>query len=301
MKRRLLFFVIAVFAVSGIAHGQVKPVPAAPPPTLELIANDAPRVQTLRFDSTLMGRKMPVRVIVPARYNERSETGRRYPVVFLLHGLSGHFDNWTQRTKVVEYSERFNRIIVMAEGDDGWYTDSATKPSDKYESYIVKELVPAIEVEFRVLPGRENRAIAGLSMGGYGSIKFGLKYPDMFALVGSFSGALGAASFTEKNAGKNGRTVDVVYGAEGSETRKANDIFELVRSLTPEKKAALPFIYLDCGTEDRLFKSNRDFADLLLEAKVPHEFRELPGTHSWKFWDSQVLEFLRVADRILGS
>jgi len=147
---------------------------------------------------------------------------------------------------------------------------------------------------------REHRMIAGLSMGGYGGLKFGLKYPEMFSLVGSFSGALGAAGWTEKNAGAIAKSMDSVFGAdEASETRKANDVFKMIREITPEKLKSLPFIYQSCGTEDFLIKNNQDFLTLLNDKKVPHEFREHPGIHDWIFWDDQVREFLDVADRRL--
>jgi len=68
--------------------------------------------------------------------------------------------------------------------------------------------------------------------------------------------------------------------------------------MTPEKAKTIPFIYLDCGTEDFLFQNNRDFVSLLVEKKVPHEYRQLPGVHDWKYWDKQVQEFLRLADRM---
>ncbi|MBC7900205.1 MAG: hypothetical protein H7070_09150, partial [Saprospiraceae bacterium] len=156
---------------------------------------------------------------------------------------------------------------------------------------------PEIDKNYRTLADRKNRAIAGLSMGGYGGLKFGLKYPEMFALAGSFSGALGAASFSEKTAGAIGKTIDSIYGPLESDTRKANDIFQMIKDLMPEKVKSLPFLYIDCGTEDFLIQNNRDFMQLLGEKKVPHEFRQLPGGHNWAYWDSQVQEFLRVADR----
>jgi len=256
------------------------------------------KVQILKLNSKLMVREMPYRVILPDGYSTSKEK-KPYSVIYLLHGLSGHFDNWADKTKLAEYSSRHSFILVTPEGNDGWYTDSISVPNDKYESYIVKELIPEIDKNFRTVADRDHRAVAGLSMGGYGSIKFGLKYPEMFSLVGSFSGALGAATFTEKNAGGIGKGIDAIYGPPDSETRKANDIFGIARDLTAEKIKTLPFIYLDCGTEDFLFKNNRDFDSLLIDKKVPHEFRELPGAHNWVFWDSQVLEFLNVADRHL--
>ena len=138
-------------------------------------------------------------------------------------------------------------------------------------------------------------------MGGYGAIKFGLKYPGMFSIVGSFSGALNATSPEAKNIAPTWKelidSLASVYGQEDSQTRKDNDIFRLLSDMSAEKARSLPFIYLDCGTEDTLINPNRAFDAILIEKKVPHEFRELPGKHEWPYWDQEVQEFLRVARR----
>ena len=259
----------------------------------------ADTVQTLQLASKLMGRDLPYRIVLPKDYKTRA--GERYPVIYLLHGLSGHYDNWTDKTKLAEYAAGHNFIIVTPEGGDGWYTDSATVSNDKYESYIIQELIPEIDKKFRTVADRDHRIIAGLSMGGYGAIKLGLKYPELFSLAGSFSGAIGVATVTEQQLGSGNptlkKTIFSVFGNEGSQTRKDNDNFGMVRDLTPEKLKTLPFIYQSCGTEDFLFQYNRDFDALMIEKKVPHEYREHPGIHDWKFWDEQVREFLDVAER----
>jgi S-formylglutathione hydrolase FrmB len=90
-----------------------------------------------------------------------------------------------------------------------------------------------------------------------------------------------------------------VYAAEGSQTRRENDIYKIVREMPAEKIKNLPFIYLDCGTEDGLIASNREFSALLLERKIPHEFRQLPGRHDWVFWNSQIREFFDLSERFL--
>ncbi|HTK26179.1 MAG TPA: alpha/beta hydrolase family protein [Pyrinomonadaceae bacterium] len=259
-------------------------------------AND---VVTLQLPSKLLGRSVSYRVITPAKY--KTDLSGRYPVIYLLHGLFGHFDNWTDKTKLAEYAAPYNFIIVTPEGGDGWYTDSATVPNDKYESYIVQELIPEVEKRFRTIADRDHRFMAGLSMGGYGAIKYGLKYPDLFSLVGSFSGALDAPLRLEDN--KNLRpSIVSVFGPDDSKTRKENDIFNLLRNMSPDVVKNIPYIYMACGTEDFLFQTNRDFDNLLIEKKVPHEYRELPGAHEWTFWDAQVQEFLRVADsKMLAS
>ncbi len=283
---RLAFLLIAVLFAGQIQAQKANVKPDA-----------GVRVGEFKLASKLMARDVPYRVITPKNYGVAEA---RFPVVYLLHGLTGHYDNWTDKTKLAEFAEKYSFIIVTPEGADGWYTDSAGVPDDKYESYIVRELIPEIDSKFRTLDGRDGRFIAGLSMGGYGSLKFGLKYPDKFAAVGSFSGALRAPDWNDKNSAVwVSKSIMSVFGAADSETRKANDIYRLAREWPAEKIGALPFIYLDCGTEDFLIENSHDFAKILREKKVPHEFRELPGKHDWVFWNSQVQEFLRLADRML--
>ncbi|HEX8355710.1 MAG TPA: alpha/beta hydrolase family protein [Pyrinomonadaceae bacterium] len=259
------------------------------------------RYETVPFESRLVGAPLHYNVILPADYRSEASKQRRYPVLYLLHGLSGSAGDWVSgRARLADHAAAYPFIIVVPEGRDGWYTDSATVPNEKFESYFIEELIPDVERRFRAIASREGRAVAGLSMGGYGSLKFGLKHPGLFAFVGSTSGALGAASWLpdEKLPAFVRPSIARVYGpadAPDNETRRANDIFRLVRELTPERTKALPFLYLDCGTEDFLIGGNRDFSALLIEKKVPHEFRQLPGGHTWPYWDRQAREILRLA------
>ena len=257
-----------------------------------------PRVQTIQFESKLVGKTLPYNVLLPVNYNQPDSMTKRYPVIYLLHGLTGHYTNWLEKTKIVDYTASYEFIIVMPEGNDGWYTDSASVPANKYESYILQELIPDVEKRFRASSEREGRAIAGLSMGGYGALKFGVKHPEMFVFSASLSGAFDAASWTEadlKGLEFIWRTLQPVFGAEKSETRAANDLRKLFSELTAQPIAALPYVYVDCGTEDRLLEINRSFVDILTKQKIPHEYRQLPGNHSWTYWDAQVQEVLRIA------
>ncbi|MEP6789654.1 MAG: alpha/beta hydrolase family protein, partial [Acidobacteriota bacterium] len=255
--------------------------------------------QEQKFASKLMAHDMPYRVILPNGYDDKVNATVKYPVIYLLHGLTGHYTNWADKTKLSDYASKHSFILVMPEGNDGWYTDSVSVPNDKYESYIVKELIPEIDGKFRTMANREHRVIAGLSMGGYGSLKFGLKYPDMFSLVGSFSGAIDAPLRGQTHTNYR-PSIMAVFGADDSPLRKENDVFTIVSKISAERLKRLPFLYFACGTEDLVnFQLNRDFAGLLIEKKIPHEYRELPGAHTWEFWDDQVREFLDVAERRL--
>lgn len=302
---RTLLLLTLLLLLTPAAYAQA-PAQGTPQPGAE--KRDAPRrYETVQFESKLVGTPLPYNVILPPDYKSDASKNRRYPVIYLLHGLSGSADNWvSDRSRLAEYAARYPFIVVAAEGRNSWYTDSATAPAEKFESYIVKELIPDVDTRFRTIAAREGRAVAGLSMGGYGSLKFGLKYPTMFAFVGSMSGALGAASWLpdEKLPAFARPSIARAYGPAGepdNETRKANDIFRLVRDLTPEQTKALPFLYLDCGTEDFLINDNRNFSALLIEKKVPHEFRQLPGGHTWPYWDKQVQEILKLAAERLAA
>jgi len=276
---------------------------AAPPPTRssQAVATKPraadPRLQTIQFESKLVGKRLPYNVLLPRDYDKPEANAKRYPVLYLLHGLFGHYDNWANLTRLIDYSAPYDLIIVMPEGNDNWYIDSAAVPSDKYETYIVSELLPDVQQRFRTIDSRDARAIAGLSMGGYGALKFAAKYPEKFSFAASLSGALGAASWTEndlKGLEKIWESLNAVFGPFGNQTRQANDLFRLYREAP---LAQLPFIYLDCGTEDTFFASNHSFSELLLARKIPHEYRERPGVHGWKYWDEQIQEVLRLVDK----
>jgi putative tributyrin esterase len=266
------------------------------------LATASGSVETVQFRSTLIGKTLPYSVVLPPHY--RASRTTRYPVLYLLHGFAGHYSDWLTRTNVADYASKYRLIIVTPEGNDGWYTDSATIAADKYESYFLKELMPDVQKRFRTIDSRYGRGVAGLSMGGYGALKFGIKSPGTFVFAGSMSGALDAASWTAEEMKDFGALRDSVlaaFGPVGSETRKANNIVELVKGMSAARVAGLPFLYLDCGTEDFVFGSNPPFAALLREKKIPHEYRQLPGNHNWAYWDQQVEEMMKVAAKHLRA
>jgi putative tributyrin esterase len=260
----------------------------------------AARVERVPFESRLVGAALPYNVVLPPGYEAKSSAQTRYPVLYLLHGLGGSADDWvSQRARLADYAAQYRMIIVAPEGRDGWYTDGATAATDKFESYFVEELLPDVQRRFRTVEGR---AVAGLSMGGYGALKFGLKYPERFAFAASMSGALQAPSWLPEMPLPSfvKPSIARVFGAADNPVRPANDIYKMARELPAARAAALPYFYLDCGTEDFLLGSNRDFAALLVERRIPHEYRQLPGNHAWAYWDQQVREVLRIAAQRLA-
>jgi len=185
-----------------------------------------PSVETVPYQSKLVNATLPYNVILPPGYRASGTT--RYPVLYLLHGLGGHYSDWVTRTNIADYAAQYRMIVVTPEGNDSWYVDSGGVPTDKYETYILKELIPDVDKRFRTIQARYGRGVAGLSMGGYGAIKYGLKYPASFAFAGSMSGAFGVTRYTEKEmGGANWEPFLKIFGPVDSETRKANDVFEI--------------------------------------------------------------------------
>ncbi len=269
---------------------------------LATASGSVPTVVTVQFHSPLVNATLPYNVILPPDYRASSTT--RYPVLYLLHGLGGHYTDWVTRTNVADYAAQYRMIVVTPEGNDSWYVDSEGVTTDKYETYILKELIPDVDKRFRTIQSRYGRSVAGLSMGGYGAIKYGLKYPASFVFVGSMSGAFAVTRYTEKEmGGSNWEPFLKIFGQVGSESRKANDVFEIARGLSAARVSSLPYFYFDCGTEDadRHFNANRELSQIFVEKKISHEYRELPGDHSWAYWDRQVQEVLKIAAKHLHA
>src|SRR6185295_3905134 len=151
-------------------------------------------------------------------------------------------------------------------------------------------LIPDVDRRFRTVADRSGRAVAGDSMGGYGALKLGLKHPEMFSFVASMSGALDVTARTDNT------SIMQIFGEPNSSTRQANDVTRLTRDFPPDRQSLLPYFYLDCGTEDPWLEVNREFAGVLSQRRIAHEYREPQGGHYWSYWDSQIRQVLRVAE-----
>src|SRR6266496_4832049 len=275
MKRlRLLFLVLALFAVVlAFYYQHVNTV----------------RVETVWLQSKVTGRQLPYNVVLPPGYGSLSPWRMRYPVLYLLHGHGGAYSSWVSQTGLAKYVSELKMIVVTPEGDEGWYTDSATIESNKYETFIMKELLPDVESRFRIIPGRSARAIAGNSMGGYGALKFGLKYPDMFTFAGSMSGAFDAPLRTHDP------SILQAFGPPSDPTREANNLTRLAVGVAQERISALPYMHLDCGEDDPWLVANRELASVFVSRGIKHDYQELSGAHDWAYWDHHLREVLRVA------
>ncbi len=251
-----------------------------------------------KLHSKLLDKEVPFRVILPENYENSSS---KFPVLYLLHGLFGNFDNWAINTKILEYAAQRSFIIVCAEGGDGWYADSPHLPHHFYESYILQELIPEIEKKFKIETSRARRAIAGLSMGGYGAFKFAFRRPEMFCFAAAMSGAFFAAVISDGVLWTELQpSISAVFG-DDYELRARNDLFHIIENFPEEKIPDLPFLYFDCGADDDLLPVNFHLAKVLKERGIAHDFQIFSGGHDWDYWNSRLKQVLRTAETLFTN
>ena len=242
-------------------------------------------LQVLSHFSLLLNKTQQLTVYLPDRPGKHS-------VVYLLHGAGGDYTDWVKRTDLKNIADRFDLIIVMPDGGNySWYSDSPLIPESRYESYIVGELVPFIDSAFATYADRRGRGVCGLSMGGYGAMKFGLKYPRLFSSVSSMSGVLTIMHHPE------GWSMPRIFGSQGEhpEAWRKEDLISILQSA----KDSIVAIKFDTGLDDFALLDNREFLSALQKLHRTFEYGEFPGTHSWRYWGSHLEEHLEFHARNL--
>jgi S-formylglutathione hydrolase FrmB len=242
-------------------------------------------VQDVIFHSTALNREMTYRVYLP----EKIAPGKRLPVVYLLHGNGGSFRNWSNYSDVAKYAVPNNSnglILVMAEGESSYYMNAAEKPADKYEDYLVNDLITDVESRFPANKGREGRAVVGVSMGGFAAVKLALSRPELFSFAGAISPAIDVPSrkFTWKRYWQWER-FKAIFGAMDSKPRRDADPFVLVQSASP---AQTPYLYITAGEQEGLLEPIQRFVKQLKQRGFAYEFHTKPGGHDWGEWGAQI-------------
>jgi S-formylglutathione hydrolase FrmB len=287
-------FPLTETAATGAGERSIAHVPGQARPPAR--STDGLREETMQ--SLALGREMRYRVLLPEAY---TTSQRRYPVLYLLHGLGGDYTDWTTRTNLAEYVRTLPLIVVMPDGNNQWYTNAADGAA-RFEDYILTDLQADVVGKFRTINSRYGRSIAGLSMGGYGALKLALKRPGAFAVAASFSGAFNVtrAGELEKLIGAaEARRLETIFGGAESSTRKENDLFALAASVRP---AGAPYLYIDIGTADTsLIAANREVVAALHRSGAAYEYHEVAGSHSWDYWDRRIREFLPLLMKRLAN
>ena len=242
----------------------------------------------LHYFSNALGKQTAATVLLP-------ETGTGpFAVLYLLHGLSDDHTIWLRRTSVERYVGSLPLIVVMPDGGRGFYSDA--KEGYVYDTALAVELVDRIDGTFPTRAAREGRCVAGLSMGGYGAVKFAAGHPDRFCAAVSHSGALGwGHQETQRDGSPLSAEWQRILGPDF--VGGPNDLYALCEKLTPDRRPALR---IDCGTEDFLIDDNRRFHEFLESKNIPHEYAEHPGAHNWDYWDIHIQETLAFFQRVMA-
>lgn len=233
-----------------------------------------------------------------ARYSyllpERYDSHRSYPILYLLHGYGGDHRNWTDLTGLASYGAGLGVIIIMPDAGNSWYVNSAGKSGDRYEDLIINDFRTLVEKRFAVDTTR--RAIAGLSMGGYGAIMLSLRHPRLFRFAGSLSGALsipGGIEFPQQfKAERALKNLGEVFGNDET-FRDQHDPLALYKSAPAD---SLPYLYFVIGTNDgftSFLPAHRTLTDSLRLYGARFEYHETSGGHTWKFWGREIVPLLR--------
>lgn len=205
------------------------------------------------------------------------------PVLYLLHGLSDDCTVWERRTAIERYATESGIAVVMPEVRRSFYADEVH--GEKYWTWVSEELPAILARTLRISTAREDTFVAGLSMGGFGALKLALHHPERFAAAATLSGAIDPTTMDLDWAG----TLRERVWGDAEIAGGPDDLVGLLASADP---AALPALFLDCGTEDQLIVQNERFLAEAARHGVEVTSRLRPGAHTWDFWDQGIQDVL---------
>ena len=252
----------------------------------------------VNFISKCLMRTVTFNAIIPVdKFGPQAENAEQKPLktLYLLHGIFGNYTDWVNGTRIQAWAEANDLAVIMPSGENRFYLDDE-KSGELYGEFIGKELVEFTRKLFPLSDKREDTFIAGLSMGGYGAIRNGLKYAENFGCVIGLSAAL--VHDTWKDADNSApiftfrrNYYEAIFGEYDKVKGSDKDPKALLLKLKEEGRP-VPKMYLCCGTEDGLVTANRDFRDFLNENGVDLTYVEGPGKHDWVFWETYIKKVL---------
>jgi S-formylglutathione hydrolase FrmB len=248
----------------------------------------AAKVDSLDVPSAVMNKKLRAVVIVPQSY---AKSKASYPVLYLLHGGYGHFDDWIRKTPdqtlLQRLADQYNLIIAMPEGEIfSYYLDSPVVKDSQFETYLTKEVIDRIDKTYRTVRSAKGRVITGLSMGGYGSLYLATRHPNLYCAAGSMSGALNLDMSSWKLPPENTKAIKGEFEKILGSIEQSPDRYGTysVINMADRMKANGQQLIFDCGVDDFLIEPNRELHRRLVFNQTPHDYSERPGGHTWDYW-----------------
>lgn len=249
-----------------------------------------------KFYSEVLGLNTSMTVILPQQTTTQIglsnvKRGNLHPTLYLLHGLSDDDSIWLRRTSIERYVAEMGIAVVMPKVHRSFYTDMAS--GGNYWTFISEELPALARSFFPLSPKREDNFVAGLSMGGYGAVKLGLRKPETFAAAASLSGALDMAHdfINPENPSEKSREYELIFGQKDIDGTP-NDLLWLLKEVD-RSKGPKPLLYQCCGTEDFLYENNQSFRMECAKTSLSLTYEEGPGEHEWGYWDTKIQDVLK--------
>ncbi len=245
------------------------------------------------FFSEALGLSTSMTVLLPERASGQIGMAGRtggpgtdaVPVLYLLHGLSDDDTTWVRRTSIERYVAPLGLAVVMPQVHRSFYSDEVH--GNRFWTFLSQELPEVTQRFFRVSARREDTFVAGLSMGGYGAMKWALRHPERFAAAASLSGSL---DITDLQRWRD--KPEIMHRIFGDDPVAGTDA-DLGALLERADPATLPELFVCCGTQDRLIGSNRTFVERAAAAGIGVSAEFGPGEHSWTYWDARIQDVLR--------
>lgn len=251
--------------------------------------------------STLMNKNVRYTIYLPSDYETSDRT---YPVVYLLHGYTDDNTGWLQFGEInrladaaIEDGTIPPMIIVMPNADSSWYINSYDG-KEKYEDFFIKEFMPTIEKTYRIKAEKRYRGIAGLSMGGYGTMILSLKHPELFSAAAPLSAAVFDDTALSTMPDQNYENTFAQLFGRGLKGKDRlnhawydNSVLKIVETKSADEIKKVRY-WIDCGDDDFLTKGNCLLHIALTDKAVPHEFRMRDGAHNWTYWRTGIIPAL---------
>ena len=248
-------------------------------------------VDTVSIYSPCMQKNTRCVVITPSNAQQT-----HLPVLYLLHGLGGDHRTWLKvKPELPAMAEELQMIIVCPNGGvRSWYIDSPIDTAFRYETYMIQELVPYVDSHYRTIANRSGRAIAGLSMGGHGSLFLSIRHQEMFGAACSTSGSVDLLKKTFSWKYKEQILGDTVCC-------KQNWLNHSVTQMADRFVSAQIALHIDCGTEDDLYIPNKRLHEKWDALGVKHGYIERPGKHDGAYWNKSIDAILQFVDRFFDK
>jgi len=261
------------------------------------------RMETKTMHSNVLNDDREYNIFLPKSYE--TDVNRKYPILYLLHGLNDTNKGWTERGHVKDVADQLiasgemcEMIIVTPNAggniNQGAWNGYFNMPGWNYETFFFTEFVPYIEKTYRVIGDKQHRAVAGLSMGGGGATVYGQRHSDMFAAVYAMSALMNIPGETDAPPQNQDDKMWIL-----TKSVREHDCSKYVTDADEARKEQLRSVrwFVDCGDDDFLLDRNIELTQAMRAAQIPCEFRIRDGGHTWEYWHSALYTCLPFVTR----